>query len=165
MRNVIRFVRSRSPVAYLGSSRRVLLDQLVACGTQLQEALGLFVQALPLMTIEGGPLQNAEYSLGTEVVLVIEEVHCPKHFVGKETRILDVCELVSPVVDHLAARDHEAILDDVVVKFSTRVGMGDGNLYGLDVEPLRKGDCVVDGFASFAGSPRMKSPWITRPSW
>jgi len=68
--HVTRFVRRRSPVSHLARSHSVLLDQLVACGTQLQEALGLFVQALALMAVEGGLLQNAENSFGTEVVLV-----------------------------------------------------------------------------------------------
>src|ERR1700752_2995244 len=73
----LRKVTGYSSFSRLGGTSRilVLLDHLVAGGPQPQESLGFSVEALAFVTVERSLLENAEHSLRTEVILVVEAVH------------------------------------------------------------------------------------------
>src|SRR5208283_3306790 len=60
---------------------------LVPRRTQLQERLRLFVKPLAVVTIERGFFQNAEHSLGPEIVLIVETVHCGKNVIRRQSGI------------------------------------------------------------------------------
>ena len=58
---------------------------------------------------------------------------------------------MSAFVDHLGVSSHEAVLLGIVVELGARIGVGDGDLNGFDVQFLGEVDGVADGLAGFAG--------------
>src|SRR5260370_35002152 len=99
----------------VGQSRRRLvnmfLDQLVAHGTYFEETFCFLVQALAVIAVKRSLLQNAEHSLGPEIIFVVETVHSAEDIVRRQSGILDVCQLVAAIVDHLFVLHHEAVAD------------------------------------------------------
>src|SRR5436190_4710805 len=94
----------------------LLLNPFVARGAQLQEALGLFVQALTFSAIERRLPQNAVHSFGPEVVLVIEAVDGLHDLVCGQAGILNVGHLMAAFVHHFRIRNHKAALYGVIVE-------------------------------------------------
>src|SRR5215467_15654037 len=129
----------------------VLLHHLVAGSPKLQKPLGLLIEALALTGVEGRFFQDAEDSFWTEVILVVEAVHSRKNIVGRQAGVFNVSELMSAFVDHLAVRDHESVLDGVVIKLGARICVRDGNLNGFDVELLGESNGVVNALVRLAG--------------
>src|SRR5689334_18205642 len=66
---------------------------LVALRAQLQESTCFLVQALPFFSVEDGLLDDAEGSLGPEVVFVVEPVHRLQDLFTGQAGILDVRQL------------------------------------------------------------------------
>src|SRR6185437_3920599 len=57
---------------------------------------------------------------------------------------------MSALIDH-ASLDQKIVLDGEVVELGARVGVGDRNLYGFNIQFLGKSDRVFDSFARFPG--------------
>src|SRR5579871_4883466 len=113
----------------LGRSCRfgVLLHHLVAGSAQFQKRLGFFVKTAALIPVKRCFPQDAENSLRSEIIFIIKTVHRREDLIGRQTRVLNMGELMPALVDHLAVGDHEAVLHGVVVKLGTGIGMGHGN--------------------------------------
>ena len=88
--------------------------------------------------------------LGPEVIFIVKTVHGLHDLFRRQTRILDLSQLVSAFVHHLCVRHHETILHRVIVKFGSRISVSHRNLDSLHVQFLGKVNCVVDGFAGLA---------------
>src|SRR5581483_12343501 len=67
---------------------RVLLHQFIALRAQLEEGPGLFIQALALVPVESGFLQDPEHRLGAEVIFVVEAMHRRENLIGGQAGIL-----------------------------------------------------------------------------
>src|SRR3984893_10770882 len=134
------------------------LDHLVTHGTYLEETFGFLVQTLAVVAVKRSFLQDAEHSLGPEIIFVVETMHRAENIVRRQSRILDVRQLVAAIVDHLLILHHEPVADRLVVQFRTRIGMRDRNLDGLNIQFLGKSNGVVDGFVSLARQPHDEVP-------
>src|SRR6266700_3761578 len=110
----------------------MLLDHLVARVPQLQEGLGLFVEALAIVAVECRLAQDAKHRLRTEVILIVETMDRRKNLVRGKPGVLNVGQLMPTFVNHLIVADDEAILHRVVVKLGAGIGMCHGNLNGFD---------------------------------
>src|SRR4029077_14265462 len=101
----------------------MLLHQFVALGAKFQEGLRLFVKPLAVVTVKGGLLENAERSLGTEVILVVEAVRGAKNVIRRQAGILNVRQLVSAFIYHFIVADDESVFHRIIVKFGPRISM------------------------------------------
>src|SRR5207253_5492125 len=97
------------------------------------------------------PSADPENGLGTEVILGIKAVNRIKDFIGREAWILNMKELVTTVVHHLAVGHKEPVLYSVVVKFSTGISVGHRNLNRLDVQLFSECNSSVDRLVSLTG--------------
>src|SRR5579872_4312455 len=127
----------------------LLLHNPVARRTQLQERACLLVQTSALVAIEYCLLHDAENCFRAEVVLVVEAVHGLEDFFARQPGILDVGQLVTALIYHLAVR-HEPVAHREIVQFRARVGVRHRDLDGFDVQFLGELDRVLDGLARFA---------------
>ena len=71
-------------------------------GTRLQEGLGLLVEPFAILAVKRCFLQDAESRLGPEVVFVVEAVHRLKNLGRGQSRVLNMGELVTALIHHLA---------------------------------------------------------------
>src|SRR6202789_539038 len=131
-------------VGFLGGARC-----FVALGAKLHEGFGLSVEAWDI-AVDGGLPDDAEGSLGAEVVLVVELVDHLHDVLDGEAGVFDVCHLVAAVVGHGLVGD-EAVDLGVVEELGAREGVGDGDLNSLAVELLGEVDGVADGLFGLAG--------------
>src|SRR6185437_15762940 len=115
------------PVAVAWGIASLFLHQLVAHGANLQERLGFLVKALALIGIEDCLANDAENCFWPEIVLVVEAVYRFQDFVSRQTRILNVGELVTAFIDHTAL-GQEIVLDGKVVELGAWVRVRNGNL-------------------------------------
>src|SRR5215831_3571741 len=80
------FHRCRCRRSLLGA---LFLNPLVPLRAKFKESLGFFVQPLTLATVECGAAQNAEHSLGAEIVLIVKTMHHLYDFIGRKPGVLD----------------------------------------------------------------------------
>ena len=128
----------------------MLLHQLVALRTQLQEGLGFLVKPLAVIAVKRRLLQDAEHRLGPEIILIVKTMHRGKNVIRRQSGILDVRQLVSAFIHHLVVAHHESVLHGVVVEFGAGIGVGHRNLNGFHVQLFGERDGVVDGLVRLA---------------
>src|SRR5581483_9030124 len=126
-----------------------VLHPLVTHGPNLEKSLGLFVQALAIIAVEGGFLENAKHGFRPEVVLVVKTMHRVEDFFGGQARILNVGQLMSAFIDHLVVGHHESVFHGVIVELGAGISVRHGHLYGFHVKFFGKRDCVVNRLAGF----------------
>src|SRR5437868_7559763 len=123
----------------------LLFHELVTGCAELQKSPGILVEPLAFGTIESRFSEDTEYGFGTGVVLVVETMHCAEYLVSGQTGVLDMCQLVSAIVNHVVGLRHEAVANRIVVEFGTGIRVSHRHLYGFNVEFLGERNGVING--------------------
>ena len=133
-------------------SRLVLGHKLLPLGPQRQVFAGFLGQAPALVAVEDGLPHDAPDDARAEEIFAVEALHPLHQLAAVEARIDHVGKLVAGLIGHGIDGD-EVVLLDVIVELGAGIGMGDGDLDGLGVQPLGEIDGLADALARLARQP------------
>src|SRR5580700_10934989 len=121
-----------------------VLHPVMTHGANLEKSLRFFIEALAIHAVESRFSQDTEYCLWPEIIFIVKTMHCLENVIRWQTRILNVSQLMSTLIDHLVVADHEAILHRIIVQFGSRVSMSHGNLNRFHIQFLGERDRVTN---------------------